>query len=476
MNKRFIYSLAATFITAAVTLSSFTACSNEDMVVGLNATTYTVCIPASMDGGAETRAVTFDAGGTENPTAVSSFTISDQIYVYNETKGAMLTGYLTPSAAGKTCTLTGSLTGTIEANDNLVLLYNLSNYDSNNRNYCYFFYGEQNGTKEGVIDGAKATVTASVNNDNLTTATAHFQNVQSMFRFKFVDENTNAINVKHLVITSKKNSAIVQKYSPYHSTTIYYCDVIPITLTTPTTNYIYVALCIKESVADGDELAFKAIDADGKVYTVTKAAPSGGFVNGKYYYNTSAIALTHDASQDITMPTIGWTNPSTSDVELDYNGQYKLSTPNFNITLSGTSSNCNFHNTSSGIVQFNGLNATNNGLFFYCGYDLTVGLNGENTIVSTNEAYCIYAKTLKLSGNGKLTVTAKNADYCGIYGLSNYKAENNNNPTTTTSLDVSDQLAANGHTVTRSARTDNDADNDGTPESYTWTYTVMPNP
>ena len=470
MNKNIIYSLAATFITAALTLGSFTACSNEDMVVGPNATTYTVCIPASMDGGAETRAVTFDAGGTENPTAVSSFTISDQIYVYNETKGAMLTGYLTPSAAGKTCTLTGSLTGTIEANDNLVLLYNLSNYDSNNRNYCYFFYGEQNGTKEGVIDGAKATVTASVNNDNLTTATAHFQNVQSMFRFKFVDENTNAINVKHLVITSKKNSAIVQKYSPYHSTTIYYCDVIPITLTTPTTNYIYVALCIKESVADGDELAFKAIDADGKVYTVTKAAPSGGFVNGKYYYNTSAIALTHDASQDITMPTIGWTNPSTSDVELDYNGQYKLSTPNFNITLSGTSSNCNFHNTSSGIVQFNGLNATNNGLFFYCGYDLTVGLNGANTIVSTNEAYCIYAKTLKLSGNGTLTVTAKNADYCGIYGLSNYKAEDNYN-LTTTSLDVSAQLAANGHTVTRSART-----YDSNTGTYTWTYTVMPNP
>ena len=170
-----------------------------------------------------------------------------------------------------------------------------------------------------------------------------------------------------------------------------------------------------------------------------------------------------------TSPTIGWTNPSTSNVELDYNGQYKLSTQNFNITLSGTSSNCNFHNTSSGIVQFNGLNATNNGLFFYCGYDLTVGLNGANTIVSTNEAYCIYAKTLKLSGNGTLTVTAKNADYCGIYGLYNYNL-------TTTSLDVSAQLAANGYTVTRSARTDNDADNDGTPESYTWTYTVRPNP
>ena len=50
MRRHFIYSLAATFITAAVTLGSFTACSNKDMAVDPNTTqapTYTVSIPAS---------------------------------------------------------------------------------------------------------------------------------------------------------------------------------------------------------------------------------------------------------------------------------------------------------------------------------------------------------------------------------------------------------------------------------------------
>ena len=91
MRKHFIYNLAATFIFAALTLSSLTACSNEDIVTNTQATqakSYTVSIPATMGEGSNTRAVDFS--GTN--TAVSTFTISDKIYVYNQTKDAMLTG------------------------------------------------------------------------------------------------------------------------------------------------------------------------------------------------------------------------------------------------------------------------------------------------------------------------------------------------------------------------------------------------
>ena len=52
MKKSYIYSMAATFITAALALGSFTACSNEDIVAdqqtATQAQTYTVSIPASM--------------------------------------------------------------------------------------------------------------------------------------------------------------------------------------------------------------------------------------------------------------------------------------------------------------------------------------------------------------------------------------------------------------------------------------------
>ena len=500
MNKRFIYSLAATFITAAVTLGSLTACSSEDIMVvekqtATQAPTYTVCIPASMGEDAETRAVTFN--GTNK--AVSTFAAGDKVYIYNETKGAMacdgegnaIALTLTPgdiSNDGKNCTLAGTLTFykyenstwnavAVESSDSYKLLYNLSELNTQDPIYSNFWYIEQDGTAAGIADYAIATTTLTEDGGQLTpSATVSFTNVQSMFRFQFIDESSNAINVKHLVITSK-NYAVASYYTPLlPSTNPYIYDTFlsfPVTLATPTTDYIYVALCIKESEAAGDELSFKAVDADGKVYTGTKAAPSGGFINGKYYYNTSAITLAHDASQDRIRPTIVWTNPNAS-IEPNYEGKYNIYSENFDITLSGTSRNCDFYLINAGTVRLNGINATYSGPFFNCGANLTVELlNGSaNTIVNTNNTYgtnCIGANTLKLSGNGTLTVTAKSADYCGIRGTTNYsKDKSNNDKATTTAIDVSAQLAADGYKVTRSARSDN---SDGT---FTWTYTVRP--
>ena len=419
MNKRFIYSLAATFITAAVTLGSLTACSSEDIMVvekqtATQAPTYTVCIPASMGEDAETRAVTFN--GTNK--AVSTFAAGDKVYIYNETKGAMacdgegnaIALTLTPSDIsydGKNCTLAGTLTFykyenstwnavAVESSDSYKLLYNLNYPDTEYPINSYFGYCDQNGTAAGIADYAIATTTLTNDGGQLTPATTvSFSNIQSMFRFQFIDENSTPINVKHLIITSKKE-AVAAIYFPID---VYYsCSSIPVTLTTPTTSYIYVALCIKESEADGDELTFKAIDADDKVYTGTKAAPSGGFINGKYYYNTSAITLAHDASQDRIRPTIVWTNPNAS-IEPNYKGEYSIYSENIDITLSGTSRNCRFHSEYSGTLRLNGLNATGNERFFTCSapnLPFTVELqNGsENTIINPNE--CIQSKTLKL--------------------------------------------------------------------------------
>ena len=300
-----------------------------------------------------------------------------------------------------------------------------------------------------------------------------------MFRFKFIDEGNTAINVKHLVITSK-NFAVASFYMPLQPSTYDYSydtsRPVSVTLTTPTTDYIYVALCIKESEAAGDELTFKAIDADGKVYTGSKAAPNGGFVNGKYYYNSSAITLTHDASQDFNMPTIVWTNPSTP-IEPDYKGEYLWASADFDITLSGTSRYYSFYFYYSGTVRLKGINAFYNSTydrkFLYCDATLTVELlNGSaNTIVSTNDDYCINVNTLKLCGNGTLTVTTKDADYNGIRAWNHYAPGKSNYPNTQdNSVDVTSILSADPeqYTVTRSARTDN---SDGT---YTWTYTVRP--
>ena len=80
-----------------------TACTNEDNFIneqlpnsGNEARTFTVNIPASMGEGAQTRAVTFNNDATP-PTATGSFAASEKVYVYNETKGVMLSGVLHPS-------------------------------------------------------------------------------------------------------------------------------------------------------------------------------------------------------------------------------------------------------------------------------------------------------------------------------------------------------------------------------------------
>lgn len=283
------------FILTVLALG-FTACNKEieqPKEENQEVDVYNVCIPASM--GADTKAVDFSGTDpvTGKPTAVSSFTTSDIIYVFNQTKGAMLTGHLSPSAAGKTCDLTGTLIGTIEKDDNLVLLYKLNFFNSESNVYCYD-YSEQNGTQAGVLDGAMATVKASVDDDNLTAASASFTNVQSMFRFQFASGGT-PVNVKSVLITSKNNALSIVYYPLIAADPYLLSFSVPVSLPSATTDPIYVALCMDESISAGDELTFGVVDADNKYYTKTKAAPSGGFKNGRYYYNSSAIDLDYVA-------------------------------------------------------------------------------------------------------------------------------------------------------------------------------------
>ena len=496
MGKHFIYSLAATFIFAALTLSSLTACSNEDIVTNTQATqakSYTVSIPATMGEGSNTRAVDFSGTDplTGTPTAISSFTTTDKVYAYNETKDVMLTGYLTPSADGKTCDLTGTLTGTIAKDDNLVLLYNLSDYDSD-KTLCNFDYDSQDGTQAGVTDGAMATVTVDSYTGSgvlTTTTTAHFQNVQSMFRFHFTSNGT-PVNVKSLAISSK-NNALSNFYKPLDAG-YKFCTDIPVTLSSATTNPIYVALCIDESLAAGDVLTFNVVDADNKLYTTTKDAPSTGFVNGKYYYNSSAIDLGASVLQ-LVKPTLSRSDGGYDGelVDADALRFFEINSPSLSGAGAGTGINMSISGTSTGYcfvlyseagntINISGLTATydDENDCIYSFESLTLNISGDNTITCKNYGSCVSAFNfstlcnLKLSGNGTLTVTSDKANWCGLNGT-NYSSDNNDYDKTD-EIDVSTQLAADGYTVTRSARTDNDADNDGTPESYTWTYTVRP--
>ena len=474
MKRNFIFSLAATFITAAVTLGSFTACSNEDMVADTNnpqAPTYTICIPASMGEGAQTRAVTFNNTSTP-PTATGSFAASEPVYVYNETKGVMLSGELHPtdiSADGKSCNLTGDLTGTVDASDQLTLLYNM-NFFNDNPVYCCFDYDGQDGSESGVIDGGMATgVSATISDSKLTTdATVTFAMQQAIFRLKFT-VGTNPINVKSLIIKCT-GSDIASSYFPFAGESNQYIGPINGNPTTATSDYLYVALCINES-AEPSALTFTVTDDDGDVYTATKAAPSSGFKNGKYYYSSAATVLTWQMK--LVKPTITWTSVADitekePDVYNEYNVYGPLNGEDWGpseFTISGTSRGYRFYAFNGATIHLDNLDAIMNDEndFIHSSNDqceLILDISGANTITCKKANQAISSEgTLKLMGNGTLTVTANNSDLYGLAASSNYQDGNNSDPSV---------LAAPGYYVTRSATTDNP---DGT---YTWTYTVRP--
>ena len=276
------------FILAIVALG-MTSCNKLDIQnpseeSSLETRMHHLSIPASMDDDA-TKAVTFD-GTTSN----STFSASEKVYVYNKTTNAILTGYLQPaniSGDGKKCDLQGELTGSISENDVLLLLYNAASKPDE----TYFYYGGQKGTQESVCDGAQAEVTVSSYAGSVltTSTTAQFSYVQSMFRFQFA-YGSNPINVETLLIESK-NNALASEYHPLNTVIPYEYHSYSCMLETATTKPIYVAICFDESKSADDVLSFTVTDNKGKRYKGSRAAPTGGFKNGRYYYNTSAIAL-----------------------------------------------------------------------------------------------------------------------------------------------------------------------------------------
>ena len=502
-----MFSLASALLIGTIALS-LTACSSEDKI--LNKTqqpaqgevhTYTVSIPAIFTDNADTRGIEFDNTGA-TPAIITKFVADEKVYVYNKTTSALLTGNLVVknvSADKKSCELEGELTGTISADNEVALLYNLNEFNSTVSDVNDFYYKyayTQDGTAEKCVDGAMATMKVkeidaskkmtfyAVGDETAKTqAKAVFANVQSMFRFQFADDTapTTPIKVKTLSIQSK-NLALADRYYPMASTQYSLTGSgIDVTPATATDDYLYVALCFDENRSSGDEFYFYVTDNGGNRYMGTKSAPTGGFKNGKYYYNPDPILLHKQIA-----PTITWTNPSTP-VDADANLIYTFDVGGgggvpYDITISNTCSGYGFKITSSGntgTIRLNSLNATwknadpTTPFISVTNGDVLFELTGANSI-TCNTYYAIHGGgNVKFSCTGAsatLTVTASRSEFCGNLGDSNYTQSTGagayNYFPTTTELDVTSQLAATGYTVTRSARTDN---SDGT---YTWTYTV----
>lgn len=474
----------ALFAASALIVSCSDKDENEAAPVVSNTDVETVCTPsprtlsirASFKGdGSLSKKVTF--GGTdEAPTAVGTFDESEKIYVYNVTRNAMNSdnsNYLTPSDIsddGKTCTLTGSLTGEIAADDKIKLLYNMNGFNTSGASYCSFDYWNQG---DDIIDGGisgELTVSSTEDGNLVTAESAEIELCQSQFRFKFVDDENTAINVTKIQIDGY---SIAGYYYPMKSSYQYGIYQVIKTLSTATTDYVNVSAYIVNNYKTSG-LTFTVTDDKGDTYKGEKSAPASGFANGKYYFNAAPIQLAKQAQRVI--PTITWTSVYTNQYVTEptieegtdyysvYGPEVNDNYTNFAFTISGNSNGIWFSLANTGgTVTLSGVNATyeDNHEYLNCNnYDLTLDIQGENTITCTNHDQAVYSGgNLKLKGTGTLTVTVNGQNEIGLHGRKNYKyvyGEEKN---------VSD-LAADGYTVSVSEMTDN---NDGT---YTWTYTV----
>ena len=194
-----ILSLAALLIASA----TFVACTNDDNIINepqqpANPTgTYTMTIEATKGDAATTRALTL-SGKTLNATWAQN----EEVTVYNNTKKVLLDGTLKAQSDGSSTTLKGSLTGTIENGDELILRFNSADYAS------------QSGTLDYIAancDFAEASITvSSVDGENnvIPTSAASFVNQQAIVKFILKDKEGNDLNVSNLTISAASNRLV----------------------------------------------------------------------------------------------------------------------------------------------------------------------------------------------------------------------------------------------------------------------------
>ena len=232
------FAMAALLLAGVSTIVSCTKDDNQPA----EGKTYHMTITASK-GGERAKALTVD--GT---TISATWAEGETVTVYNVTKGAALEGTLAAQSSGASTTLEGSLTGTIEAGDELTL------------KFCSPDYAMQDGTLEYIAnhcDYAEATVTvASVEGGRITASDAAFENKQAIVKFMLMDAGSNVLNASALSVTVD--------------------DVIYATIPASVTNELYVAL---------PGISGQAVTLSAKVgsqwYNKTQANVT--FVNGQYY-------------------------------------------------------------------------------------------------------------------------------------------------------------------------------------------------
>ena len=335
--------------------------------------TYTMSVVAGK-GEAGTRALSLsDDGKTLNAT----WDAGEKVSVFNKTKNAALTGELEAKTAGESTTLSGTLEGSIDSGDELLL------------EFLSPGYGTQDGTLEYIAthcDYATATVTATVTGTNVTAGAASFENRQAIVKFTLRDSGDS----EDTPVTAMRVSVGDNHYSVNPSSAA-------------SVLYVAVPAC-----------SAQAITLEGQngpaYYSYTKSGAT--FENGKYY----SIKVRMAASNDRRFIECSWDEENKTLVQTETS--IPLGATIHNISEYSASSSMSDWVVVSGTRTISGYLACSGDvkLILCDGAHLTItGGLAVDDYGSSHNTLTVYCQSYG-SSMGKLSVTCSNSTWNGIGG------------------------------------------------------------
>ena len=210
----------------------------------------------------------------------------EKVAVY---KGSSYLGDLdvVPDAgSAKLATLSGSVTGSLAANDQLTLLFPHKTWDYTGQNGVLL---QADGSIEKNYDYAKAevTVTAISGDELVVDGNAHFQTEQSIYRISFT-AGGSPLAVKSMTLTSSKEKLVRSMVLGGETT---YGDLtVDMSGTSADLDGGLICVAVRNEDTTEQTYNFTVTDADGKAYIGTKDIPAAAF--GYKFLGIKDVAVT----------------------------------------------------------------------------------------------------------------------------------------------------------------------------------------
>ena len=279
-------------LSIAMAAMTMTACSSDDDAAVEAGVTGTFQVSINVGPAAQTRAIS--VGGNDGHTLYTNWDKNDEVQVVKE-GATTIAGTLTANvSAGNSAyaTLTGELTGTFAAGDNVTLHYHTASLD----------YTGQKGTIADVSTSKSyLTATSTVKqigqttgtvkdetNDYLVMSDAAYEAQQAYLDITFTDGAGQALAITKLEVWTSEGKLV--KTAPLDGQTVYATYGSPLTITPDAaTDHFFLAL--RDEAGTSNTIYFKATTA-GYTYIYYIYSQDLELKYGEYYYAASPKTMT----------------------------------------------------------------------------------------------------------------------------------------------------------------------------------------